>query len=63
MKKRRLRILKFAAIAVAVMVLAWGASAIAVYAVSSGRVFDSRPKFLGPREALPGELKESGSSS
>ena len=41
MKKRRLRIFKFAAIAVAVMVLAWGASAIAVYAVSSGRVFDS----------------------
>ena len=41
MKKRRLRILKFAAIAVAVMALVWGASAIAVYAVSSGRVFDS----------------------
>ena len=41
MNKRRLRILKFAAIAVAVMALVWGASAIAVYAVSSGRVFDS----------------------
>ncbi len=41
MNKRRLRILKFAAIAVAVMALAWGASAIAVYAVSSGRVLDS----------------------
>jgi len=41
MNKRRLRIIKFVAIAVAVMVLAWGASAIAVYAVSSGRVFDS----------------------
>ena len=41
MKKRRLRILKFAAIAVAVMALVWGASAIAVYAVSSERVFYS----------------------
>ena len=41
MKKRRLRIIKYVAIVVAVMVLAWGASAIAVYAVSSGRVFDS----------------------
>ena len=41
MNKRRLRIIKYVAIAVAVMVLAWGASAIAVYAVSSGRVFDS----------------------
>ena len=120
MKKRRLRIIKYVAIVVAVMVLAWGASAIAVYAVSSGRVFDGAsidavprqravftargfgcdaygyaakdvngrysikttireqlakiaavldvilrrsPKFLGPREALPGVLKESGSSS
>ena len=41
MKKRRLRIVKFAVIGAAVMVFAWGASAIAVYAVSSGRVFDS----------------------
>ena len=41
MNKRRLRIIKYVAIVVAVMVLAWGASAIAVYAVSSGRVFDS----------------------
>ena len=41
MNKRRLRIIKYVAIAVVVMVLAWGASAIAVYAVSSGRVFDS----------------------
>ena len=41
MKKRRLRIIKYVAIAVAVMVLAWSASVIAVYAVSSGRVFDS----------------------
>ena len=41
MNKRRLRIIKYVAIAVAVMALAWGASAIAVYAVSSGRVFDS----------------------
>ena len=39
MKKRRLRIIKYVAIAVAVMMLAWGASAIAVYAVSSGRGF------------------------
>ena len=50
MKKRRLRILKFAAIAVAVMVLAWGASAIAVYAVSSGRVFDSASIGAVPRQ-------------
>ena len=41
MNKRRLRIIKYVAIAVVVMALAWGASAIAVYAVSSGRVFDS----------------------
>ena len=41
MRKRRLRILKFAAIATALLLLAWGGSAIAVYAVSSGRVFDS----------------------
>ena len=41
MNLRRLKFFKFAAIAVAVMVLAWGASAIAVYAISSGRVFDS----------------------
>ena len=41
MNKRRLRIIKYVAIAVAVMALAWGASAIAVYAASSGRVFDS----------------------
>ena len=41
MNKRRLRILKFAAMAAALLLLVWGASAIAVYAVSSGRVFDS----------------------
>jgi len=41
MDKRRLRLLKFAAIGAAVVLLAWGGSAIAVYAVSSGRVFDS----------------------
>ena len=41
MNMRRLRIIKYVASAVAVMVLAWCASAIAVYAVSSGRVFDS----------------------
>ena len=40
MDKRRLRIVKFAAIAAAVMALVWGASAIAVYAASFGRVSD-----------------------
>ena len=40
MNLRRLKFFKFAAIGAAVMVLAWGASAIAVYAISSGRVFD-----------------------
>ena len=50
MKKRRLRILKFAAIAVAVMMLLWGVSAIAVYAVSSGRVFDSASIDAVPRQ-------------
>ena len=49
MKKRRLRIIKYVAIAVAVVVLAWGASAIAVYAVSSGRVFDSASMDAVPR--------------
>ena len=49
MDNRRWRILKFAAIAVAVMVLAWGASTIAVYAVSSGRVFDSESIDAVPR--------------
>ena len=50
MNKRRLRIIKYMAIAVAVMVLAWGASAIAVYAVSSGRVFDSASMDAVPRQ-------------
>ena len=50
MNKRRLRIIKYVAIAVAVMVLAWGASAIAVYAVSSGRVFDSASINAVPRQ-------------
>ena len=50
MNKRRLRIIKYVAIAVAVMVLAWGASAIAVYAVSSGRVFDSASIGAVPRQ-------------
>ena len=49
MDNRRWRILKFAAIAVAEMVLAWGASTIAVYAVSSGRVFDSEGIDAVPR--------------
>ena len=49
MNKRRLRIIKYVAIAVAVMVLAWGASTIAVYAVSSGRVFNSESIDALPR--------------
>ena len=49
MKKRRLRILKFAAMAAALLLLAWGGSAIAVYAVSSGRVFDSASIDAVPR--------------
>ena len=49
MDNRRWRILKFAAIAVALMVLAWGASTIAVYVVSSGRVFDSESIDAVPR--------------
>ena len=47
---RRLKIFKFAAIGAAVMVLAWGVSAIAVYAVSSGRVFDSASIDAVPRQ-------------
>lgn len=58
MNKRRLRIIKYVAIAVAVIVLAWGASTIAVYAVSSGCVFRRSPKFLGPREKLPLPVEE-----
>ena len=50
MNKRRLRIIKYVAIAVAVMVLAWGASAIAVYAISSGRVFDGARIDAVPRQ-------------
>jgi len=49
MKKRRLRILKFAAMTAMLPLLAWGASAIAVYAVSSGRVFDSASIDAVPR--------------
>ena len=49
MTKRRLRIIKYMAIAVVVMALAWGASAIAVYAVSSGRVFDNASIDAVPR--------------
>ena len=52
MNKRRLRIIKYVAIAVAVMVFAWGASAIAVYAVSSGRVFDSASMDAVPRRRV-----------
>jgi len=36
MKKRGLRILKFAAMAAALLLLAWGGSVIAVYAVRMG---------------------------
>lgn len=50
MNKRRLRILKFAAMSAALLLLAWGASAIAVYAVSSGRVFDSASIDAVPRQ-------------
>ncbi len=50
MNKRRLRIIKYVAIVVAVMVLAWGASAIAVYAVSSERVFDGASIDAVPRQ-------------
>ena len=50
MNMRRLRILKFAAIGAAVMMLLWGASAIAVYAISSGRVFDSASMDAVPRQ-------------
>ena len=49
MDKRRLRIVKFAAIGAAVMALAWGASAIAVYAASAGRVFDAAHLDAVPR--------------
>ena len=64
MNKRRLRIIKYVAIAVAVVVLAWGASAIAVYWVSAGRVFDKPSDVphcraavvLGCRKALPNGL-------
>ena len=49
MNKRRLRILKFAAMAAALLLLAWGGSAIAVYAVSSGRVFDNASIDAVPR--------------
>ena len=50
MNLRRLKIFKYAAIGAAMMVLAWGVSAIAVYAVSSGRVFDSASIDAVPRQ-------------
>ena len=50
MNMRRLKFFKFAAIGVAVMVLAWCASAIAVYAISSGRVFDGARIDAVPRQ-------------
>jgi vancomycin permeability regulator SanA len=58
MKKRRLRILKFAATAAALLLLAWGASAIAVYAAVLDVVLRRSPRFLGPRETLPPPLKD-----
>ena len=52
MKKRRLIIFKFAAMAAALLLLAWGGSAIAVYAVSSGRVFDGASIDVVPRQRV-----------
>ena len=53
MKKRRLRILKFAAMAAALLLLAWGASAIAVYAASSGRDSPPQPQVSRPARNAP----------
>ena len=50
MNLRRLKIFKYAAIGAAVMMLLWGVSAIAVYAVSSGRVFDGARIDAVPRQ-------------
>ena len=50
MNKRKLIILKFVAMAAALLLLTWGASAIVVYAVSSGRVFDSASIDAVPRQ-------------
>lgn len=50
MNIRRLKIFKYAAIGAAVMMLLWGVSAIAVYAASSRRVFDSVSIDAVPRE-------------
>ena len=50
MNMRRLKIFKYAAIGAAVMMLLWGVSAIAVYAVSSGRVFDGARIDAVPRQ-------------
>ena len=52
MWKRRLRILKVAAIAAALLLLAWGGAAIAVYAVSSGRMFDNTTIDAVPRRRV-----------
>ena len=52
MWKRRLRILKFAAMAAALLLLAWGGAAIAVYAVSSGRMFDNTTIDAVPRRRV-----------
>ena len=50
MDKRKIKILKFAAIAAAAMALAWIASAIAVYDASAGRVFDAAHLDAVPRQ-------------
>ncbi len=50
MDKQGLRILKFVAMAVAFLLFAWGGAAIAVYAVSSERVFDSASIDAVPRQ-------------
>ena len=50
MNIRRLKIFKYVAIGAAVMMLLWGVSAIAVYAASSRRVFDSASIDAVPRE-------------
>lgn len=50
MNIRRLKIFKYAAIGAAVMMLLWGVSAIAVYAASSRRVFDSASIDAVPRQ-------------
>ena len=47
---KRNKIVKFATWGIVSALVAWGASAIAVYAVSSGRVFDSASMDAVPRQ-------------